>query len=149
MPRELRDDLSEIWGEELLSLENENTSNHEKQNVIVKPVGGAPNMEENDTIPEKVMELEPLLAASGERNLRSNEITHGECPRHCLARTVWYPDHANLCLVWDVEEVWSIGQPDDRQKVTLLVMSTMLALRWIEANVTKYRETKTRSRYTQ
>ena len=60
VPREQRDDLSEIWGEELLSLESENTSDHERQNVIGKPVGGAPNMEENDTLHEKMMELEPL-----------------------------------------------------------------------------------------
>ena len=62
-------------------------------------------MEENDTMHEKMMELEPLLEASGERNLRSIEITHGEYPCHCLAQTVWYPDHKNLCLVWDVEEI--------------------------------------------
>ena len=31
MPREQRDDLSEIWGEELLGLESENTSDHERQ----------------------------------------------------------------------------------------------------------------------
>ena len=75
--RELRDELKEIWGEELLSLESENISDHERQNVIGKPVGGAPNIEENDTMQEKMMELEPLLEASGERNLRSIEITHG------------------------------------------------------------------------
>ena len=46
-------------------------------------------------------------------------------------------------LVWDVEEIWSIGLPDHQQKVTILVVSTMLALRWIEENVTKYRESKT------
>ena len=100
-------------------------------------------MEENDTMHEKMMELEPLLEASGERNLRSIEITHGECPCHCLAQTVWYPDHKNLCLVWDMEEIRSIGLRDHRQKVTLLVVSTMLALRWIEENITKYREAKT------
>ena len=134
VPKELRDDLSEIWGEELLKLESENTSGHERQNVIGKPVGGAPNMGENDTMHEKMMDLEPLLEASGERNLRSIEITHGECPCHCLAQTVWYPDHKNLCLVWDMEEIRSIGLPDHRQKATLLVVSTMLALRWIEEN---------------
>ena len=143
VPKELRDDLSEIWGEELLKLESENTSDHERQNVIGKPVGGAPNMGENDTMHEKMMELEPLLEASGQRNLRSIEITHGECPCHCLAQTVWYPDHKNLCLVWDMEEIRSIGLRDHRQKVTLLVVSTMLALRWIEENITKYREAKT------
>ena len=143
VPKELRDDLSDIWGEELLKLESENTSNHERQNVIGKPVGGAPNLEESDAIHEKMMELEPLLEASGERNLRSIEITHGECPCHCLAQTVWYADHKNLCLVWDTEEIRSIGLPDHRQKVTLLVVSTMLALRWIEENITKYREART------
>ena len=92
---------------------------------------------------EKMMKLEPLLEASGERNLRSIEITHGECPCHCLAQTVWYPEHSNHCLVWDVEEIRSIGLPDHQQKMTILVVSTMLALRWIEENVTKYRESKT------
>ena len=139
VPKEQRDDLSEIWGEELLGLEGENTSDHERQNLIGKSMGGAPNMEENDAIHEKMMELQPLLEASGERNLRSIDLTHGECPCHCLAQTVWYPDHANLCLVWDIR---SIGLPDHQQKVTILVVSTMLALRWIEENVTKYRESK-------
>ena len=39
VPREQRDDLSKIWGEELLSLESENTSDHERQNVIGKTGG--------------------------------------------------------------------------------------------------------------
>ena len=143
VPREKRDDLSEIWGEKLLCLEGENTSDFERQNTIGKPMSSAPAQEENDITHEKMMELEPLLEASGERNLRSIDITHGECPCHCLAQTVWYPEHSNLCLVSDVEEIWSIGLPDHRQKVTLLVVSTMLALRWIEENVTKYRESKT------
>ena len=143
VPREQRDDLSEILGEELLGLESENISDHERQNVIGKPMGGAPNMEENDAIHEKMMELEPLLEASGERNLKSIDLTHGECPCHCLAQTVWYPDHANLCLIWNVEEIRSLGLPDHQQKVTILVVSTMLALRWIEENFTKYRESKT------
>ena len=143
VPKEQRDDLSEIWGEELLGLEGENTSGHERQNVIGKPMGGAPNLEENDAIHEKMMELEPLLEALGERNLRSIDLTHGECPCHCLAQTVWYSDHANLCLIWDVEEIRSLGLPDQQQKVIILVVSTMLALRWIEENVTKYRESNT------
>ena len=126
-----------------MSLENENISDHERQIVIGKPVGGAPSIKESDTVHENMMELEPFLEASEERNLKSIEITLGECPCHCLAQAVWYPDHANLCLVWDVEEIRSVGLPDHRQKVTLLVVSTMLALRRIEENVTKYRETKT------
>ena len=142
VPKEQRDDLSEIWGEELLGLESENTSDHERQNVIGKPTVGAPNLEESDVIHEKMMELKPLLEASAERNLRSIDLTHGDCPCHCLAQTVWYPDHANLCLIWDVEEMRSLGLPEHQQKVTILVVSTMLALRWMEENIAKYRESK-------
>ena len=143
VPREQRDDLSEIWGEELLSLEGENTSDFERQNITGKPMNSVPAQEENDTTNEKMMELELLLEASGERNLRSIDITHGECPCHCLAQTLWYPDYSNLCLAWDVEEIRSVGLPDHRQKVIILVVTTMLALRWIEENVTKYRKSKT------
>ena len=127
VPRAQRDDLSEIWGEELLSLGDENRSDFERQNAIGKAMGSVPAPEEVDVMHEKMMELEPLLGASGERNLRSIEITHGECPCHCLAQTVWYPEHTNLCLVWDVEEIRSIGLPDHQQKVTIFVVSTMLA----------------------
>ena len=143
VPREQRDDLSEIWGEELLNLEAENTSDFERQNTIGKPMNSVPAQEEYDTTHEKMMELEPLLEASGERNLRSIDITHGECPCHCLAQTVWYPEHSNLCLVWDVEKNRSIGLSHHRQKVTILVVSTRLALRRIEENVTKHPESKT------
>ena len=105
---------------ELLSLEDENTSDFERQNTIGKTMNSAPAMEENDVTHEKLMDLEPLLKTSGERNLRSINLTHGECPCHCLAQTVWYPEHSNLCLIWDVEEVRSMGLPDHRKKVTLL-----------------------------
>ena len=37
VPKEQRDDLSEIWGEELLGLESENTSDHGRQNVMGRP----------------------------------------------------------------------------------------------------------------
>ena len=86
------------------------------------------------------MEIEPVLEISGERSLLSINLTHGECPGHCLAQTVWYPERSNICLILDVEEIRSIGLPDHQQKVTRFVVSSMLALRWIEENVTKYRE---------
>ena len=92
VPGKQRDNLNEILGEELLSLEGENTSDFERQNTIGKPTSSAPALEENDVTHEKMMELEPLLEASGERNLRSINLTHGECPCHCLAQTVWYPE---------------------------------------------------------
>ena len=60
-----------------------------------------------------------------------------------LCTDIVVPGAVKLCLVWDVEEIRSIGLPDHRQKVTILVVSTMLALQWIEENVVKNRESKT------
>ena len=77
VPREQRDDLGEIWGEELLGLESENTSDLERQNMIGKPMNSAPNLDENDALHDRTMELEHLLEASGKRNLRSIDITYG------------------------------------------------------------------------
>ena len=71
----------------------------------------APAMEEIDLTHEKMMEFEPLLETSGERNLRSINLTHGECSCHCLAQSVWYPEHSNLCLIWDDKEVGQSGNP--------------------------------------
>ena len=65
VPRAQRDDLSEIWGRELLSLADENRSNFERQKAIGKPMGNVPMLEEDDVVHEKMMELEPLLEASG------------------------------------------------------------------------------------
>ena len=143
VPGEQRDSLSEILGEELLSLEGESTSDFERQNTTGKPISSTPALEEYDVTHETMMELETLLEASGERNLWSISLTYVKRPCHCLAQTVWYPEQSNLCLIWDVEEIRSIRLPDHRQKVTLLVVSSMMALRWMEENVKKYRESKT------
>ena len=129
VPEDQRENLSEVWGEELLSLESENTIDFERQDTIGKAMNSAPAMEENDVTHEKMVEFEPLLENSGERNLRSINLTHGECPCHCLAQTVWYPEHSNICLIWDVEKIRSVGLPDHQQKVTLFAVSSMLALR--------------------
>ena len=134
--------LSGIWRDVLLSLEKENTSDFERQNTIGKTTNSFQAVDENDVTHAKMMEFERLLEASGERKLRSINWTHGQCPCHCLAQTVWYPEQSNLCLIWDVEEIWSIGLPDHQQKVTLFVASSMLALRWIEENVTKHRKSR-------
>ena len=65
VPMAQRDDLSEIWGEELLSLGDKNRSDFERHNAIRKPMGNVPAPEKDDVVHEKMMELEPLLEASG------------------------------------------------------------------------------------
>ena len=39
-----------------------------------------------------------------------------------------------MVLVWDVEELYSTGLPDQNQQVSIVVVSTMLTMRWLEAN---------------
>ena len=42
------EDLSDIWGEELLSLERENTSDFERQNATGKTINCTQAVDEND-----------------------------------------------------------------------------------------------------
>ena len=71
-----------------MSLEGENSSDFEKQNTSGKVLNNAPGMYKNDSIHTKMMEIESLLQASGERNLRSFNLMRGDYPCHCEAQTV-------------------------------------------------------------
>ena len=109
VPGDRREDLSEIWGEQPLSLETENTSDFDRKSANGKATSNTQALDEIGVTQAKMMVFEPLLEASGERNLRSINLTHGEYPCHCLAQKVWYPEQSNLCLIWDTEEILSIG----------------------------------------
>ena len=80
-----REHLSEIWGEELLHLEGENTSDFDRKNTIGKTMNSASAMEEDDVTHEKKMELETLLEASGERYLGISTSQMGDA-----RATVWH-----------------------------------------------------------
>ena len=125
-----------------MSWEKEDTIDFERQNTIGKTKNSVQAVDGNGATHAKMMEFDPLLEASRERNPRSINFLHGECPCRCLAQTVWCPEQSKLCLIWDVGEIWSIGLPDHQQKVHLFLVSSMLALRWIEEKVTKYRESR-------
>ena len=91
------------------------------------------NYEKGETH-QMMMKIEPLLIASVCRFWRSILLIHGDYPCHCLAQTFWYPKRANLLLLWDAGEVCSMGLPDQVQNVSILVVSAMLAMKWLEAN---------------
>ena len=76
VPGDRREDLSEIWEEDLLSLEKENASDLGRQSTIGKTTSNAQAVDEDDVRHAKLMEFEPLLETSGERNLRSINLTH-------------------------------------------------------------------------
>ena len=94
-------------------------------------------MDETDSIHTKMMESESLLDASGKRVIRSINLKQGHYPCHCVAQTVWYPEKSSPCQIWDVEEIRAISLSYHQQTV-----SSMLALRYIEENAIKNRESK-------
>ena len=54
-----------------------------------------------DEIHRVMIEVEPLLEASGKRKWRSIMLTHDGFPCYCLVQTWWYPGRSNLVLIWD------------------------------------------------
>ena len=91
-------------------------------------------IEEKYDVHRIMIEVEPFLGASGYRTRRNILMTHGEYRCHCIAQTLWYPKRGILVLVWDVKELYSTGLPDQNQQVSIVVVSAMLAVRWLEAN---------------
>ena len=86
-----------------------------------------PTIDKKDETNQTMMEIEPLLVASVNRTWRNILLTHGEYPFNYLAQTFWCSKRANLVLVWDAEELFSVVLPEQTQNVTI-------AVRWLEAN---------------
>ena len=82
-----------------------------------------------------MMEVEPLLKASAERNWRSIMLKQDEFPCHCLLQTWWYPGRSNLVLIWDSGELISMDLPDSSQLITIVMVGVMMAIQWLEAHV--------------
>ena len=129
VPKRSEGELQDVVGEEFMRLNEGNVSEFQRQ----KPSGALPTelptIDEKNDVHRTIMELEPLLGASGYRTRRNILMTHGEYPCHCLAQTLWYPKCGNLVLVWDVEVLYSRALPDQNQPVSIVVDSAMLAVR--------------------
>ena len=89
-----------------------NFSEFERQKQRGSTVTDYNTVDENDEVHRVMMEVEPLLEASGKRNWRSIMLTLDEFPCHCLLQTWWYPERSNLVLIWDSGELLSMGLPD-------------------------------------
>ena len=111
VPKRSEGQLQDVVGEEFLRLNEGNVSEFQKQKASVALPTEFPTIEEKDDLHRILMEVEPLLGASGYRTRRNIVRTHGEYPCHCLAQTLWYPKRGNLMLVWDVEELKANSRP--------------------------------------
>ena len=123
VPKRSEGELQDVVGEEFMRLNEGNVSEFQKQ----KASGALPTefhtIEEKDDMHRIMVEVEPLLGASGYRTRRNVLMTHGEYRCHCLAQTLWYPKRGNMVLVWDVEKLYSTGLPDQNQQVSIVVVS--------------------------
>ena len=111
-----------------------NLSDFERQKQRGSTATDYKAVDNNDEIHRVMMEVEPRLEASGKRNWRSIMLTHDEFPCHCLLQTWWYPGRSNLVLIWDTGELLSMGSTDSSQRITIVIVGVMMAIRWLEAH---------------
>ena len=97
VPERTKEELESILGKKFMGYASGNFSDFERQKQKGSTVTDYNAVEENDEVHRVMMEVEPLLEASGKRNWRSVMSTHDEFPCHCLLQTWWYPDVEIWC----------------------------------------------------
>ena len=135
IPDRTKEELESILGKKFMGYVSGNFSDFERQKQRGSIVTDYNTVDENDEVHRVMMEVEPLLEASGKRNWRSIMLTHDEFPCHCLLQTWWYPVCSNLVLIWDSGELLSMGLPDSSRPITIVIVGVMMAIRWLEAHV--------------
>ena len=84
-------ELQDIVSEAFMRLGEGNVSKFQKKKARGALPTKLPTMDEKDDVHMIMMEVEPLLGASGYRTRRNMLMTHGEYSFHCLAQTLSYP----------------------------------------------------------
>ena len=125
VPERTKEELESILGKTFMG----NFSDFERQKQKGSTVLDYNAVDENDEFHRVMMEVEPLLEASGKRKWRSIKSTHDEFTCHCLQQTWWYPGRSSLVLIWDCGELLSMGIPDSSQPITIVIAGVMMAIR--------------------
>ena len=135
VPERTKEELESILGKKFMGYVSGNFSDFESQKQRGSTFTDYNTVDEIDEVHRVMMEVEPLLKASGKRNWRSIMLTHDEFPCHCLLQTWWYPGRSNLVLIWDCGELLSMGLPDSSRAITIVIVAVVMAIRWLEAHV--------------
>ena len=138
VPERTMEELELILGKKLMGYVSGNFIDFERQKQRGSTVTDYNTVDESDQVHRVIMEVEPLLEASGKRNWRSIIFTHDEFPCHCLLQTWWYPERSNLVLISDSGELLSMGLPDSSRPLTIVIVRVMMAIRWLETHVKEY-----------
>ena len=140
VPERTKEELESILGKKFMGY----FSDFERQKQKGSTVTDYNAVDENDEFHRVMIEVEPLLEASGKRNWWSIKSTYDEFPCHCLLQTWWYPGRSSLVLIWDCGELLSMGLPDSSQPITIVIVGVMMAIRWLEAHVKENNRQETR-----
>ena len=97
VPKRSEGELQDVVGEEFMRLNEGNVSELQKQKASGALPTEFPIIDEKDDVHMIIMEVEPLLGASGYRSRRNIPMTHGEYPCHCLAQTLCIPNEGIWC----------------------------------------------------
>ena len=127
VPERTKNELESILGKKFMGYASGNFSDFERQKQKGLTVTAYNAIDENDEVHRVMMEVEPLLEASGKRNWRSIMSTHDEFPFHCLLQTWWYSGRSNLVLIWDSGELLSMGLPNSSRPITIMIVGVMMA----------------------
>ena len=135
VPERTKEELESILGKRFMGYTSGIFSDFERQKQKGSTVTDYNAVDENDEVHRVIMEVEPLLEASGKRNWRSIMSTHDEFPCHCLLQTWWYPGRSKLVLILDCGELLSMGLPDSPQPISIVIVGIMMAIRCLEAHI--------------
>ena len=78
VPERSREEVAEIVGEKFVKLGDGNVSDFQKKKASGTMANTIPIVDEIDETHQMMMEVEPLLIASGYRTWRNILLTHGE-----------------------------------------------------------------------
>ena len=129
VPERSKQKLESILGNKFMGYASGSFSDFERQKQKGPTVTDYNAVDENDEVHRVMMEMEPLLEASGRLNWWT--IMLMSCP----TGTWWYPGRSNLVLIWDCGELLSMGLPDSPQPITIVLVGVMMPIRWLEAHV--------------
>ena len=87
VPERTKEELDSILGRMFMRYASGNFSDFERQKQKGSTVTEYNAVDENDEVHRVMMEVEPLLEASGKRYWRSIMSTHDEFPCHCLLQS--------------------------------------------------------------
>ena len=135
VPERTKEELESTLGKKFIGYASGNFSDFERQKQKWSTVTDCNAVDENDEFHRMMMEVEPLLEASGERNWKRIMLTLDDFPCHCLIKTWWYPGRSNLVLIWEGGELLSMGLPDSSQPKTIVIVEVMMSIRWLKARV--------------